>query len=78
MEWFGCELMFPKEGDGIIWECYLFSMSHLWKNKTLLENVMENQFQCFDEKEWKTVWRAMMVPYHGEINCTIRKQSLSE
>ena len=27
----------------------------------------------FDEKEGKTVWREILVPYHGEISCTVGK-----
>ena len=48
-------------------------MSHLWKKKTLWDNVMEDLFEYFDEKEGKTVWRATMVLSHGETTCTVRK-----
>ena len=53
-------------------------MSHLWKNKTIRDNVIENKFQRFDEKEGKTVWRAIMFPSHGETDCTVEKKALSE
>ena len=39
---------------------------------------MEDLFQCFDEKEGKTFWRAMMVPSHAETDCTVGKKYLSE